>query len=33
VISRIEADQVLLDLRTILPEQDGLLGAAVARQL
>jgi len=30
VISRIEADRVLLDLRAILPEQDGLL-AATAR--
>jgi L-seryl-tRNA(Ser) seleniumtransferase len=32
IISRIEADRVLLDLRAILPEQDGLLGAAVVRQ-
>jgi L-seryl-tRNA(Ser) seleniumtransferase len=32
VISRIEADRVLLDLRAILPEQDAVLAAAVARQ-
>jgi L-seryl-tRNA(Ser) seleniumtransferase len=32
VISRIEADRVLLDLRAILPEQDALLARAVARQ-
>src|SRR5947209_2028168 len=32
VISRIQADRVLLDLRAILPEQDAVLAAAVAHQ-
>jgi L-seryl-tRNA(Ser) seleniumtransferase len=32
VISRIEGDRVLLDLRAILPEQDAVLAAAVAHQ-
>src|SRR5438270_8565879 len=32
VISRIEGDRVLLDLRAILPEQDAVLAATVAHQ-
>ena len=31
VIARIEHDQVLLDLRTVLPEQDELLAALLNR--
>jgi hypothetical protein len=33
VIGRIEDDQVLLDLRTVDPAQDGDLAAAVERAL
>ncbi|PYR30748.1 MAG: hypothetical protein DMF92_07650 [Acidobacteria bacterium] len=31
IIARIEHDQVLLDLRTVLPEQDELLAALLNR--
>jgi L-seryl-tRNA(Ser) seleniumtransferase len=31
IIARVEEDRTILDLRTVLPEQDPLVAAAVAR--
>jgi L-seryl-tRNA(Ser) seleniumtransferase len=31
IIARIERDRVLLDLRTVLPDQDSALLASIAR--
>ena len=31
VVARIESDRVLLDLRTVLPEQDAALARSLAR--
>ena len=31
VIARIEDDHVVLDLRTVLPEQDGQIGDLISR--
>jgi L-seryl-tRNA(Ser) seleniumtransferase len=33
VIARIRQDRVVLDLRTVLPDQDGVLAAAIARAI